>query len=205
MVLDLNFTSDDSASSSLRETGLMTVLIRCGVFTSLTLMLSPRCNAAVVEWSVASGGNGHTYEVVQLTTPIGWNDARAAAELRGGYLATLTSAAENAFVAELVSAGGRNAFLGGYQSNPWAPANETWTWVTGEAWDFTAWTDGEPNDQGSPNESFLEMFTIGSWNDVPESGSGYAEYAYVVEIVPSPAAALCALCAPLALRYRRRW
>lgn len=123
----------------------------------------------------------------------------------GGYLATLTSAAENAFVAALVSAGGRNAFLGGYQSNPWALANETWTWVTGEAWDFTAWTDGEPNDQGSPNESFLEMFTIGSWNDVPELGSGYAEYAYVVEIVPSPAAALCALCAPLALRYRRRW
>jgi len=162
------------------------------------------CEAALVEWSVASGGNGHSYEVVQLSSPIGWNAARAAAEVRGGHLATLTDWSEHAFVAALVTAGGRNAFLGGYQANPSAPANETWTWVTGEAWDFTAWADGEPNDQGSPNESFLEMYTIGYWNDVPEAGSGYAEYAYVVEVVPAPATALLLAATPLARCRRRR-
>ncbi|MFM7260384.1 MAG: lectin-like protein [bacterium] len=161
-------------------------------------------DAALVEWSFGSGGNGHFYEVVQLTSPIGWNAARAAAELRGGHLATLTSSGEQAFVAALVTAGGRNAFLGGYQANPSAPANETWTWVTGEAWDFTAWANGEPNDQGNPNESFLEMYTIGYWNDVPEAGSGYAEYAYVVEVVPAPATALLLAATPLARCRRRR-
>jgi hypothetical protein len=59
--------------------------------------------------------------------------------------------------------------------------------VTGEEWDFTAWANGEPNDQGNPTESFLEMYSIGLWNDVPEAGSGYAEFAYVVEVVPTPA------------------
>jgi hypothetical protein len=144
-------------------------------------------SASLVEWTTASGGNGHSYEVVQLASPIGWNAAKAAAELRGGHLATLTSLAEHEFVRSLVIASGRNAFLGGFQSNPSAPANETWTWVTGEEWDFTAWANGEPNDQGNPTESFLEMYSIGLWNDVPEAGSGYAEFAYVVEVVPTPA------------------
>ena len=180
-------------------------LIRPVAFISFAITCTVHCEAALVEWSVASGGNGHFYEVVQLSSPIGWNAARTAAEARGGHLATLTSWDEHAFVAALVTAGGRNAFLGGYQANPSAPANETWTWVTGETWDFTAWAGGEPNDQGNPNESYLEMYTIGLWNDVPEAGSGYAEFAYVVEVVPAPAGAVILLAAPLPFgRPRRR-
>ena len=36
--------------------------------------------AAPIEWTVASGGNGHFYEVVDLGTAISWDDAKAAAE-----------------------------------------------------------------------------------------------------------------------------
>lgn len=170
----------------------------------VTLATCSCCMArSLVEWSVSSGGNGHFYEVVKVTTSIDWNAARAAAEARGGYLATLTSAGENAFVAQLVTQSGENAFLGGYQATPTAPANETWTWVTGETWNFTSWAAGEPNDQGS-NEAYLEMWTNTYWNDCPVSGSNYSQFAYVVEVVPSPAGvAVFCLTAPL-MRARRR-
>ena len=49
-----------------------------------------------VEWPVSSGGNGHRYQY--FAGPATWNQAAAAAEEAGGYLATATSAAENAFM-----------------------------------------------------------------------------------------------------------
>ena len=51
---------------------------------------------AEVVWS----GNGHHYELV--TTPRSFADAQTDATNRGCYLVTITSAAENAFVAGLV-------------------------------------------------------------------------------------------------------
>ena len=53
-------------------------------------------------WTLASGGNGHTYRVVAKTGLISWDSANAAAQAAGGYLATITSAAENAFVLSLI-------------------------------------------------------------------------------------------------------
>ena len=50
-----------------------------------------------VQWSADAGGNDHYYEVVVAEQAVSWDDARADAEVRGGYLATVTSAAENAF------------------------------------------------------------------------------------------------------------
>lgn len=154
--------------------------------TALALHASPACRAGLVEWSSAGGGNGHFYEVVVVSTAISWTSARDAAVAAGGHLATITSAGENAFVSSLVTLSGQNAFLGGYQVDPGASANAGWAWVTGEEWGYTNWAGGEPNDQGSPNESFLEMWGGGVWNDVPEAGSGYSQFAYVVEFVPGP-------------------
>jgi hypothetical protein len=160
-------------------------------------------SAALTQWRVDQGGNGHFYEVVSVASPIGWDAARVEAETRGGHLATLTSAAENDFVGALVHANGRNAFLGGFQIDPSAPANVGWSWVTGEAWSYTNWAAGEPNDQGSPSEWVLEMWSNRQWNDVPNAGSGYAEWAYVVEVVPAPSTALLTLLG-LGARARRR-
>ena len=159
-------------------------------------------SAALTQWRVDQGGNGHFYEVVSVASPIGWDAARVEAETRGGHLATLTSAAENDFVGALVQANGRNAFLGGFQIDPSAPANVGWAWVTGETWSYTNWAAGEPNDQGSPSEWVLEMWSNRQWNDVPNAGSGYAEWAYVVEVVPAPSAALTLL--GFVARARRR-
>lgn len=171
----------------------------CAMITASAAVLA---QAGPVKWETSVGGNGHTYELVLSGTPIAWDAAEAACEARGGHLATITSAQENEFVAGLVVGGGRNAFLGGHQVDPSAPANVGWSWVTGEPWSYTNWANGEPNDQGSPSEWVLEMWSNHQWNDVPNAGSGYAEWAYVFEVVPAPSATLLLL--GVGLRARRR-
>ncbi|MCU7805452.1 MAG: hypothetical protein KZQ96_19855 [Candidatus Thiodiazotropha sp. (ex Lucinoma borealis)] len=67
------------------------------------LLLSTVTHATIVEWSVADGGNGHLYEAVLAGSDITWENAQAAVQARGAdwHLATITSAAENAFVENL--------------------------------------------------------------------------------------------------------
>jgi hypothetical protein len=160
--------------------------------------------ATPVQWS----GNGHFYEVVSVPGGISWTQASAAAVARGGYLATPTSAAENAFVFGLADAplywnqepGGSDLgpWLGGYQtSDNGSTPNANWTWVTGEPWVFTNWFAGEPNNFTGAAENYLSFKCYGSpncrssgWNDLPHQISqfGTAVVAYVVEYDGSPAA-----------------
>lgn len=175
------------------------------------LLMSAPAFAALTEWSRASNGNGHYYEAVRSTTAVTWEQARALAEARGGHLATLTSAAENAFVLSLVSGqpeywsntyGG--PWLGGYQPNPNSPAASGWEWVTGESWSFTNWASGEPGDQGwqGGKEIYLHFANLsGTWNDFTNDGN--ATYSYIVEYVPSPGG-LPLLVALLGVSGRRR-
>ncbi|MEI7878766.1 MAG: hypothetical protein WCI96_12685, partial [Planctomycetota bacterium] len=133
-----------------------------------------------VEWRVADGGNGHWYAAIENGANIHWIASRDAAVARGGHLATIGSAGENAVVSNLVIALGGNVFLGGYQIDPSASANVGWTWVDGSPWSYTNWNEGEPNDQGSPNESYLEMWGT-TWSDTPVAGSLYQTHRYSVE------------------------
>jgi len=77
-----------------------------------------------VRWFSADGGNGHSYKAVAVAGGITWDAARQAAEMAGGYLATVTSEQENGFVFGLVTderfwrqtAGGvAGPWLGGFQ------------------------------------------------------------------------------------------
>lgn len=80
--------------------------------------------------------NGHYYEYIESLN-ISWTDAKAAAELRNlygrqGYLVTLTSAGENAFVTEKVTALGWIGAKDIHYVN--ASSQDTlgdWRWVTG--------------------------------------------------------------------------
>ncbi len=56
-----------------------------------------------VQWDVSSGGNGHWYKPVPGFPGITWTRANELAQAEGGYLATLTSAEEDAFVFSLVA------------------------------------------------------------------------------------------------------
>jgi hypothetical protein len=120
--------------------------------------------------------NGHYYELVQ--TPVTWHDAEYLAEQRtymnrNGHLATLTSQEENEFVFWFVVGGNQDTplgdpWLGGYQNSDESPPADNWFWVTDEAWEYTNWDDGEPNDYDEPYaEMFLnfQLWGDGAWND----------------------------------------
>lgn len=144
---------------------------------------------------IKNPANGHHYQVVSVSSPITWADAQADAVSRGGYLATITSAEENAFVYSLAlanaNAWGLSALL---QYGPWLggfqPAGSPepaggWQWVNGEGpFAYTSWnTQSEPNDEGGA-EDRLHFHALwappGTWNDLRADGEGRI-FGYVVE------------------------
>jgi len=128
------------------------------------------------QWTVAQGGNGHWYQLVNEFHL--WPDARAQAAAMGGYLATLTSAGENDWVAQNIlpaSPPGTSAWIGGAD---FALSGE-WRWVEGpEAgqlfWSrsmgtitFSNWGSGEPNNCCAGPEFWLSINpTTGKWLDL---------------------------------------
>jgi Ca2+-binding RTX toxin-like protein len=153
--------------------------------------------AAAVQWQTSVGGNGHYYEVVYTPTGIPWDEARGAAIAKGGYLATITSSAENALVFGLADDplywyqdGYNNSegpWLGGYQPAGSSEPNGDWRWVSGEAFNFTNWASGEPNDFNLGEDALLFMgrssFGIPgrpapTWND---GAINAGEKAYIIE------------------------
>ena len=99
--------------------------------------------AVTVQWA----DNGHLYEVVFSDNPT-WFEARDAAAAMtyngvSGYMATVTTAAEQSFL--VTSFGGGPAiqqlWVGGYQdtSDPsYSEPNGGWRWITGEPWNTGA-------------------------------------------------------------------
>ncbi len=112
--------------------------------TLLLLTASLFAAAAPIQWTLASGGNGHYYEYVPASggifSGISFDAAKAAAESSTylgltGYLATITSAAENSF---LLNAG--FSLIYGFGGNPfssvWIGASDqqtdgTFRWLAG--------------------------------------------------------------------------
>jgi lectin-like protein/uncharacterized protein DUF922 len=113
--------------------------------------LPPPCSPGAIRWP----GNGHCYEAVPAAG-ISWTDAQAACAARGGHLATISSAEEDAFIIALIANNPDFWFVDGFNNGlgPWIggfqPGGSTepaggWTWVTGEPWAYTNWASGEPN------------------------------------------------------------
>ncbi len=174
-----------------------------------------------VQWEIAEGGNGHFYEVV-LSGPISWPEADSEAKDRGGYLATLTSLAENEFVFSLVDNDefwmpfpqyniNLGPLIGGFQPPGSPEPDGNWQWVTGEPFTFTNWHSGEPSNFGLEGaEDALQFYNspfdhrAGTWNDTTGDASSLA-LAYVVEYpVPETSSLVLALMGLASCRHLSR-
>jgi hypothetical protein len=175
-----------------------------------------------VQWTSGSGGNDHYYQLVLAPGGITWPAANTAAQAAGGYLATLTSAAENNFIytnlastnaaAWFIDGAGNSEgpILGGFQPIA-SDGSNGWNWVTGETWSYTNWETSEPSNQNSTEDSlvfFKDGTSIGNrWNDVDHTA---AMKSYIIEFntnpIPEPgaSAALLGGLAVAAALWRRR-
>lgn len=132
-------------------------------------------------------GTGNYYDFISES--ITWDNAKLDAEAQSyggvqGHLATLTSSTEDQFIRTTYSS------VVGQVYGPWFGAYEstpgTWNWVTGEAFSYTGWNGGEPNNSGGI-EDFIH-FSRGGWNDYV---GGNTVIGYLVEYdtgSPSPVA-----------------
>ena len=174
----------------------------CLVLAFLTLGICAAHASAAPQYF---SGTEHYYEYVP--DALYWYDARDAAEARwhlgvSGHLATVTSEAENDFIANTLLADGPTigCWLGGWQPAGSPEPDGGWTWITGEPWEYTNWRTVEagagrdqPDDAGSyGSEECLIIY--GAQNDIPgmwNDGYGRNDYFdshYVVEYpVPEPA------------------
>jgi enamine deaminase RidA (YjgF/YER057c/UK114 family) len=115
----------------------------------------------------------HTYE--QINSSLTWSAAKADAESRGGYLATITSLEEKNAIEQVRTT---NSWLGGSDTQ----TEGNWAWVTGEPWSYTFWATGEPN--GGTGENYIITWTSdGRWND---GGGGNAPYILEREYFSNP-------------------
>ncbi len=127
-------------------------------------------------------GDTHYYEAVYVSSGNqNWFQSAYLAEDAGGYLASINSAEENAFVFDLVSDRkffwffppyksnqpanhyeiGIGPFLGGYQPEGSSEPAGGWMWLSGEKFEYTNWAvslddgviDKDPRNNSQPNNS----------------------------------------------------
>ena len=104
--------------------------------------------STAVQWTVASGGNGHWYQVVQRPYGIySWNSTRDIAIGRGADLLTCTSNDEWQFAQALMQPSPKSQFLAGGRrpANGSIPLTNGWQWIDGTNWTFSVWNAGVPN------------------------------------------------------------
>lgn len=130
--------------------------------------ISGNTNASIPADAVYFQGNYYKIYTGSFT----WETAKEQCANLNGHLATITSESEQNFI-ESINTGNRNLWIGGYRDDLF-----NWYWVTGEAWNYTHWGSGEPNDSSNvvSNENCVAIWPK-YWNDLNNSNtreqSGY--------------------------------
>ena len=130
---------------------------------------TPIPSGLAVQWPASQGGNDHWYAVYALDGSKTFQEANAIANGFGGYLATVTSEAENAFItarATSTNRGGPTLF-GLVQALGSAEPSGGWGWSNDESLIYTNWNPGEPNNIGGENWGVI--LSNGKWNDERDS------------------------------------
>ena len=142
-----------------------------------------------VQWRMKNGGNGHWYQFVLLPGECIENSERRANEL-GASLATIHSDGENAFVDVLIPAyNGAYSVgrLGAFQDKDAPSPDSGWNWITGEPWNYTAWSpyNNQPND--GVDETHVVIYAsahtgaFAGWHDNSESCAASGDLGWIIE------------------------
>ena len=119
--------------------------------------------------------NGHAYRVYAVSGVDWWEDARDYCESVGGHLATISDAAEDKALFEIMTASGYDSgFFGLYSKDGGA----SWQWVDGTPFTYSNWAWGEPSSDDENYGMYYWEFDDGSWND--GTGDVYA-YSFLCE------------------------
>jgi hypothetical protein len=176
-------------------TGLATgIFLFCGFGTSFSTPIL----VGSATW--INGGVQHEYKLYNYSSgdDKNWSatQAWATSQAPGSNLATITTKSEDEFINSFFFGGSNIAFagevwLGGFQSPSEKNALAGWIWVTGEAWNYTNWSLGEPNDAYGPgSEQYLGGNWFGKWNDEGSLGNIKGFLVENTAPVPEPATML---------------
>lgn len=157
-----------------------------------SLLLVATAHANLLSGAMHYDGSGHDYF---LTSQSNWTDAEALAVSMGGHLASISDAAENAWICNTFST------FGGTNRQLWIGLNDLdspgqFRWSSGEPVAFTNWSPGEPNFIGAERFVFIYGPGIprpaGQWNNEYNrsdfaSWGASGQFFGVIEVVPAPA------------------
>ncbi len=114
---------------------------------------------------LANPDNHHLYQ--RFDTKQTWREAKQSCASKGGHLATIGSKIENDWVwhsfgndATVYYKNLKGFWLGGTDEKE----EGHWTWVTGEAWTYSNWAHGQPDNFGT-GQNYLVMWDGGQWDD----------------------------------------
>ncbi len=133
------------------------------------LVLGDLCVAQALQWHT-NPTNGHDYA---LTPSLTWTQAEALAVSHGGHLATVRSAAENAWLHQVFT-----------PARFWIGLNDElvegqWVWSSGESVAYTNWGANQPD---FAHEDYVHAGAAGAaeWNNYPNWS-----LPAVIEVVPA--------------------
>ncbi len=182
------------------------------ILVAAIVLFASTCQATPIQWSTASGGNGHWYEVVSMpedvTTNeidlaisamgepyaviggngIGWWEAGVIANSRGGFLASIQSQGENDFIFSLINNplywdGGSGPWFGGLQE----PTSVDYVEPDG-GWE---WSNSSVHPSVPYDSIFLEPMSYSNWYGLePNNSGGYENVTHFctegISLEPSP-------------------
>jgi VCBS repeat-containing protein len=184
VVIDYAFNDNNTGNtqgSGGPQTGTASVTVNITPVNDAPIAHDDTISSTPGGW-VLDADNGHAYRLVEhVPNFVGatWAEANAQANTDGAYLATITSATEQTFVANLV--GARLVWIGGSDDASQGASEGAWKWVAGPeagtqfwaggrsgsavAGQFAAWESGEPSSSTGENYLMFQGNVGGLWND----------------------------------------
>ena len=187
------------------------MIFRIALLSLLLALFQSSLFAGPIQWTVASGGNGHWYQYVPTKTD--WLSAEAAAQATSflgvqGHLATVSNLAEDNFLVPLATDNPEFFWLGltcqatanlgtNGRQFVWVDDSNTIVWQGGPPSSggfspsgvFANWSVGEPNNSTGVENYVIEYTVDHRWNDtnLDRLGDG-AGYVIEYNVVPEPTA-----------------